>query len=176
MDWSGIVGTIISSLAMAGLFYIGGTGAAAQQEKTKVGTYLLRPNKLYYYLGLFSCSLVVIAIAATLYFDPSQVLFAIAATVPIFGIPGGYLVFFYRNCWLEFDEEIISTGTLFGKIKRVRWDEIEDISFGKISGYIKVKSAKELLKIHFHTVGLIHFLKMIEDRTDFHPKDLNLPI
>jgi len=176
MDWPEIIGTIISAIILGSFFFIAGEGTAAPQERTSEGTIFLRANKIYYYFGIFSCALVFIAILVTLYYDPSQLLIAFFTTFLCFGIPGLSLVLFYKNCWLEFDENIINSGTFFGQSKTINWDEVENISFGYISKFIKIKSGSELIKVHYHMEGLVEFLKMIEKRTDTKVADLKIPL
>jgi hypothetical protein len=43
--------------------------------------------------------------------------------------------------------------TMFGKKKEIKWNEIRDLSFGKVSLELKIVSSDKNIKAHMHLVG-----------------------
>jgi len=59
---------------------------------------------------------------------------------------------------------IIET-TIFGKQKEIKWNEIEDLSFGKVSLELKIASSNVKIKAHTHLVGFNELVSKLEEKT-----------
>lgn len=59
----------------------------------------------------------------------------------------------------------IKQSNLIGKVKEVRWKEINALTFNKTTLELKIKSPFNTIKAHQHLVGFPYLVKEIEERT-----------
>lgn len=62
------------------------------------------------------------------------------------------------------DLGIIET-TIFAKQKEIKWNEIRDLSFGKVSLEMKIATSDKNIKAHMHLVGFDELVSKVEEET-----------
>ena len=94
----------------------------------------------------------------------------------MFCLPGLVCLLYYRNHYLKFDNFFIETQTWLGKKALIHWVDIQKISFSPLSGQLTITDKHGAsIKIHQHIVGLVAFVKAMEDKTSQTAKGLKLP-
>lgn len=94
----------------------------------------------------------------------------------LFSLGGIYLLLYYKNHSVFFDQKTITTTNLYGKTTEVEWKFIEEIKFSSLSGMITVKGDAKKAKLHQHLVGLISFIEEMEAKTKYTAKELKIPV
>ena len=54
---------------------------------------------------------------------------------------------------------------MFGKQKEIKWNEIRDLSFGKVSLELKIVSSDKNIKAHMHLIGFQELVIKLESKT-----------
>ena len=108
--------------------------------------------------------------------DASMYLFS-AFILFLFGGLALIILAYYKNHQVIFDEESILVKTWRGKGGTINWNNIAQVKYRALSGYIVIKDKNETtLKIHHQLVGLRSFIEMLEEKTNWKGEDLKLPI
>ncbi|AOR27290.1 hypothetical protein FORMB_02280 [Formosa sp. Hel1_33_131] len=156
-----ILPVIIVSIVMALLI-------AASKKKPKkdgLGNIILQLPKLYPIVGI---SVIIgglgLLIYAFFYANENDQILAIICSLVAMVV--GLLLFakgFISHIKVT-DLGLIET-TLFGKQKEIKWDEIRDLSFGKVSLELKIISSDKNIKAHMHLVGFQELVSKLEEKT-----------
>ncbi|WP_143032228.1 hypothetical protein [Tenacibaculum sp. MAR_2009_124] len=151
---------------------------AASKKKPKqddLGNLLLQLPKFYYMLGI----LVILGGIALLIFGfffankNDQILAIISSSIALIV---GLLLFtkgYISNIRIT-DSEITET-TIFGKTKKIRYNKISDITFGKTSQEIKISSSNKTIKAHIHLVGIDSLISKLEEKTGRTRNQIGIP-
>lgn len=161
MIWKSILPVIAVSLIMAFL----NSASKKKPKKDEIGNVILQLPKLYAIIGL----LLIIGGSGILIFafiTASGNDWIIAISCSLITMILGILLYAkgYISHIKVTEFGIIET-TMFGKVKEIRWKEIRDISFGKVSLELKIVSFDKNIKAHVHLVGFDELVSKIEDKT-----------
>ncbi len=150
--------------------------ASKPLEVEEEGRYVLKMHKLYQWIGWLSIALGLVAlISMVLLFDIEMAIIGVAMFL-LFGVLGWLCLMSYNRHKVVFDEHQMTISSWQGKVLFFAWDEISDIKFNPISGYIKVYGPQGIGKIHMHMLGLKSFVHMMEQKTKWRAKELKIPI
>ena len=83
---------------------------------------------------------------------------------------------FYYKHRVVFDEKMIYVTSWTGRSDEMSWEEIEDVTFSQVLGYLRLFSGNKKLNIQIHLVGFVELLRLMEDKTKFRAADLKLPL
>lgn len=144
-------------------------------KKDEVGNIILQLPKLYPIIGI----LVIIGGVGLIIFafffanGNDQIL---AASCSLVAITVGLLLFAkgYISHIKVTDLGIIET-TMFAKQKQIEWNEIKDLSFGKTSLEMKIKSADKIIKAHMHLIGFDELVSKLEEKTGKTRSQIGIP-
>jgi len=165
MDFEQIISYSIGGLAMSLVMAFLNKGASKNISGNHIGEFELRMNRLYQFLGFFCLGIAAITIFATIYLQEEEILFIVICVLLFFVVLGLPCLLFYNNHKLIFNDERIIVQSWTKKLQKISWREIEEISFNKFSGYLKIKGANKEMAIHQHIVGLKQFTNKMEQRT-----------
>lgn len=147
-----------------------------EQQANEDGKYVLRMNRLYQIIGIISLVVAaVFTIGVIIYFDIEMLILGVMMLL-LFGGLGSLCFLYYKNHIVSFDEEAIEITDWRGRENRLYWDEIHKISFNRFSGLVKLESVGKQAGLHYHLVGLVDFVTMMENKTQWRAKALKLPI
>jgi hypothetical protein len=169
-----IIGIAVST-ALA--FLTKATGKSIEIDESR--KFNLRMNKLYGFMGiigLFFGLLFLIFIPLTTESNNGGIYFAVILMLLIFWGTGIPCLLYYRNHRVTFDENTIIATSVYGKIREIKWTDIEDIRFKAMSGLLILTTKDDKLKIHQHLVGLSKFIEFLENKTKWTRKELKVPI
>ena len=140
------------------------------------GTFKLKMNKLYFYVGVSSMLLGLFVFLYLSLFVKDGLGIGICFLLG-FGILGFGCALWSWNHQVVFDSQFIESTTVFNKTTKMNWDEILKISFGLSSGIITMKDKNNVkVKAHIHLKGIKELTSMIEQKTEWTAKSLKLPI
>jgi hypothetical protein len=156
-----ILPVIVVSMVMAFLY----KASKKKPKKDELGNIILQLPKLYPIIGVF----VIISGIGLLIFafffagENDKILASICSLIAIIT---GYLLFAkgYLSHIKVTDLGITET-TMFGKQKEIKWNEIRDLSFGKVSLELKIVSSDKNIKAHMHLVGFQELVTKLESKT-----------
>lgn len=140
------------------------------------GTFKLRINKLYFYVGVGSMifGLFIFLYLSLFVKDGLMIGFCLFLG---FGILGFGCALWYWNHQVVFNSQFIESTSVFNKTTKMNWDEIQKISFGLSSGIITMKDKNNVkVKAHLHLKGIKELIRMMEKQTEWTAKSLKLPI
>jgi len=172
MDW---IQHGITAILIGAFMAYASSKSAKEVSRNIEGKYCLRLNTSYKWLGMGSIVLGGIGLIAAIVAEEEGILVVVFLAMLLFIILGIILMMWYENHQLIFDEETISVKSWKGKTEMVRWDAIDNVKFSPIWGYLRIYSKEQKLNIHFHLVGLVGFVKMLEDKTTYNARELKLP-
>ncbi len=162
---------IVVSIVMALLF-------KASKKNPKVdneGNYILKLPKFYTIIGLFT---IVIATALFIY----DIFFAngedkmIVFTIGLVLILIGLLLFSTGSISnIKLTNFAIIETNMFGKTKEIKWEDIKDVSFGKVSLELKIKSSDKSIKAHMHLIGFENLVILLEDKVGKNRNEFGMP-
>jgi len=92
-----------------------------------------------------------------------------------FGGLGTILIMYYQNHILTYNDNKITVQNWRKQTKEITWEEIENIKFSPLSGYLKIYGLGKKLSIAQHMVGLKGFTNMMEAKTKWNARDLRMP-
>jgi hypothetical protein len=148
---------------------------ASKNFKTENGQLILRMNKLYAVLAviLFITGLfIVILIIAT-----HESFFIAVFFFLIFCVSGLICWIYYKNHQVTFNDKMMTVRNFSGKITSIQWKAIHNISFNLYTGLIHIiDTSRTHVKIHSHLVGLVSFIKIMEEKTSWRATKLKIPI
>lgn len=156
-----ILPVIVVSLVMAFLYQ----ASKKKPKKDELGNIILQLPKLYPIIGF----LIIIAGIGLFIFaffianESDKIASSISGFIAIIV---GCLLFAkgYISHIKITDLGIIET-TMFGKVKEIKWNEIRDLSFGKVSLELKIASSDKNIKAHMHLVGFQELVSKLESKT-----------
>ncbi|MCF8297221.1 MAG: hypothetical protein K9J13_06730 [Saprospiraceae bacterium] len=99
-----------------------------------------------------------------------KILYTVFGIVLFFGAWNTILLYFKHN--VIYDTEIIELTSWLGQTRKIKWTEIEEISFSTIASSIRMKSGKEKLYVHEHLKGYKNFVKILEEKTNMKLKKI----
>jgi hypothetical protein len=67
---------------------------------------------------------------------------------------------------VEFDREIIRHHGTWGKVKEIRWDQIQQVKFSKARLELSLVSASTRIALNTHMIGFPVFLEMMKSRLE----------
>lgn len=143
------------------------------------GQFNLRMNKLYGIMGIIGLVfglLFLIFLPLTTEPNDSGIWLAVILMLLIFWGTGIPCLMYYRNHRVTFDDNSIVATSLYGKIKEIKWTDIEDIRFKSMSGLLILTTKDDKLKVHQHLVGLSKLIEFVENKTKWTRKELKVPI
>jgi hypothetical protein len=137
----------------------------------------LRLHKLYWYMGVVSIVLGVMAFVLVMITSEEKngwifglLLFSIFVGL---GIPSAT---WYANHRFNFDAKKLVVTNVYGNKTIMKWSEIESIRFNAMAGtLVFTDKNKQKIKAHQHLVGFETILIMMESTTKWRRKDLKLP-
>ena len=138
--------------------------------------YQLRLNDSYKWMGYIGAIIGFAISVGLLFTNQKDSIWVSFFPILIFSIPGTILLMWYFNHQLTFDEKTIRVRNWIGKSKELNWNKIENIKFNSTLGYLQLFSGSDKINIHFHLVGLIAFLRLMENKTNFKATDLKIPL
>lgn len=172
MDW---IQHIITAVLIGAFLAYSSRKSAKEVEKNIEGKYCLKINESYKWIGIASIILgIVVLIAAIISEEEGIFIIASFIILPFVGL-GILLMMWYQNHRLIFDEETITVKSWKGNTTIIKWEDIDNIKFSPIWGYLRIFSKSKKQNIHYHLVGLIEFVKMMENKTKYRAKELKLP-
>lgn len=161
MIWKSIIPIIAVSLIMAFL----DLASKKKPKKDEVGNIILQLPKLYFIIGLLLIiSGIVMLIFAFFTAIGDDWIIAISFSL-ILMILGALLYSKGYISHIKVTEFGIIETTMFGKLKEIRWNEVRDITFGKVSLEMKIASFDKNIKAHMHLVGFDELVAKIEEKT-----------
>ncbi|NQY09324.1 MAG: hypothetical protein HRT71_07385 [Flavobacteriales bacterium] len=171
MDITSFIIPVVVSIVLTLLY-------KASLKKSKIdedGNRILKLPIFYVLLGgLFSVGSLVVLIWGLISCKPDEVIIVCFAflLMACLGVPLFLIGWFSQ---VKIIEEGIEQTTMFGKIKFIKWSEIESISFGKMSQELKIKSETQKVKVPMQLVGFNELVDEIELKTDFDRSKIGLP-
>jgi hypothetical protein len=166
-----VLPVILVSFVMAFLY-------KASQKKPKkdgLGNIILQLPKLYYIIGVLSIVGGIGILIFVLFFtDENEIILAYLGCLSFVFI--GFLLFAkgYISHIKITDLAIIET-TMFGKKKEIKWNEIKDLSFGKVSLELKISSSDKNIKAHLHLIGFQELTAKLEQKTGKNKAEIGIP-
>ncbi|MFC6999432.1 hypothetical protein [Rufibacter roseus] len=151
-----------------------------ETHKNEEGFIELRMPKLYAVAGIVGFGIGLIFLMAMVMVDDMSLGESIGITAVMLGIFWGAGIpcfLWYKNHRVTFDETTVEVKSVFGKVKKVNWQEIEHVQFHAFSGLIKLTDVYNTkVGVHQHLKGLYSFAEMLEKETDWNAAELKLPI
>ncbi len=161
MIWKSILPVIAVSLIMAFLY----SASKKKPKKDESGNIILQLPKLYAIIGLL---LIIggIGLLIFAFLTAKENDWIIAISSSLIAMFLGSLLFakgFISH--IKVTELGIIETTMFGKLKEIKWNEIRDLSFGKVSLEMKIASSDKNIKAHIHLVGFNELVTKLEEKT-----------
>lgn len=145
-------------------------------EKDQAGSFVLRVNKLYQIIGSISTGFAVLLGIVSIYLNKKEGYIVLLIMSFLLGWLGILLLMYYYNHKFEFNDANMKVTNIYGATKTLSWNEVKQIKYNALKGFIYLYSEKEKLKIHQHLVGLIEFVKIMKKNTNYTAKKLKLLI
>jgi hypothetical protein len=170
---SGILITAAVTIMMA-MLYSASKGKANENEQ---GQLLLQLPKFYWILGAFMIIVgIALLIAAMFHFDSNEDK-VVVLCMSLVTLGFGYLLFgkgYISNIVIS-ENEIIET-SMFRKKTHINFNEIDNITFGKISLELSIKSKQKKIKAHIHLVGFRELVAKLSEKTGRTSIEMGIPI
>ncbi len=141
---------------------------SASKRKPKYdenGNIILKLPNFYYLLGLALMIGGVGLICYIFLFDNKiekiyGIIFSLIGIIPgaLFFMKG----YFFNIIINEFG---ITENTMFGKQNIIKWNELLDVTFGKMSQELNMKSKNKSIKAHIHLIGFPTLVEKLEEKT-----------
>ncbi|MCC5922341.1 MAG: hypothetical protein JJT77_01035 [Crocinitomicaceae bacterium] len=141
------------------------------------GSYAMRVPKLIFFLGLVGIFMTVIGcifLVTTSELSFWETLLQTSFLTVLFAIPSLWLLLSGLNHKVSFNQKEITVTNLKGKSRTIEWDAIKDADFSPMTGYLKLKTEKEQVKISQSLTGFYHFVFFLGKKTRFQPSALNI--
>ncbi len=169
-----IIGIAVST-ALA--FLTKATGKSVDIDQS--GQFNLRMNKLYGIMGIIGLVfglIFLIFIPLTAEPNESGIWMVVILMLLIFWGTGIPCLMYYQNHRVSFDDNSIVATSVYGKIREIKWTDIEDIKFKAMSGLLVLTTKDEKVKVHQHLIGLSKFIEFVEKKTKWTHKELKVPL
>ncbi|MFK8010234.1 MAG: hypothetical protein AB8H03_28025 [Saprospiraceae bacterium] len=171
MDYYSILGPL-SFLLFLILIYI---SSKEKPKKDINGNPILRTSLIYAVIGALTTIASFGILIFGLFFHENDETLAVIIfflMLSAFGLP---LFLFGINVKLIFNNQQMKHTDMLGKIKTIKWNEIDLISFGKVSLLLKIKGNNQTINLHQHTLGFLDFVDAIETNTNYTKQSMGLP-
>lgn len=147
----------------------------SRPELNSEGNVILKLSILYGITGLISfISGIAIIIYGLIYFNSEEFLFRLIF-FGIFGVSGCILILQQWGSKVILTEQEIIKISMFGKISRIKWKEINDVKFNKASWQLKIQSEKTRINCHMHLVGFPKLVERLEKETSISRYQMKIP-
>lgn len=163
-----ILPVLIVTLLMSYLY-------SASKKKPKYdenGNIILKLPDFYYLFGL-ALMIGGIGLICYVYFFDNKIEKLYGIIFSLIGIIPGVLLFtkgYLSN--IIINENGITENTMFGKQNEIKWNELLDVTFGKMSQELNMKSKNKNIKAHVHLVGFPTLIEKLEEKTGKSIKNL----
>ena len=141
------------------------------------GSYAMRVPKLIFYLGIIGILMTIagcIFLITTSELSFWETFLQVAFLSVLFATPSLWLFLSGLNHKVIFNQNKITVSNLKGKSKTIEWDAIKDADFSPMTGYLKLKTETEQIKISQSLTGFYHFIYFLGKKARFQPKALNI--
>lgn len=142
--------------------------------KTQDGITIFRLPKLYGIIGLISVGIGLIPLIAGIADFSIETIKTVAFLFLLFGGLGMLLVLMTWVHKIMINEESIIQKNILGKIKTVKFTEIEKIRFNKITNELIIKSSNGKIRCHENLVGFSQLVRTLVEKTDFKREEFGL--
>jgi len=142
--------------------------------ETQTGVTIYRLPKLYGIIGLISIGIGLIPLIAGLVDFSIETLKTVAFLFLLFGGLGMVLVLMTWVHKIMISGEIIIQKNMLGKIKTVKFSEIEKIRFNNITNELIIKSSNGKIRCHENLVGFDQLVNTLVEKTDFKREEFGL--
>lgn len=142
--------------------------------ETQKGITIYRLPKLYGIIGLISVGVGLIPLISVISDFSIETLKTVAFLFLLFGGLGMLLVLMTWIYKIMVSEEAIIQKNMLGKIKTVRFNEIEKIRFNKITTELIIQSTNGKIRCHENFVGFGHLVNILVKKTNFKREDFGL--
>lgn len=166
---------IISGILITAFIAYSNKQSSYKVKRNEEGFYHLMLNNSYKWFGIITILGSFIVFIGLLFSDEEGMVSLALVMLGTFGGLGIIILMCYYNHHLIFNDELITVKSWRGIVKTTSWDEISNIKYSPMLGYLIIYSETDKLNIHFHLVGLSEFVKLMESKTDYKAKDLKLP-
>lgn len=167
---------IIGGVVAGSIQYMTKSASKPVEPIDEAGNYLIRTHKLYYLPGLAGMVMVMGFLIAALFYQEDGMLLASLLMAVLFGLPAMYFILLAKNQQVWFNQDQLRATSWKGKISTMLWDEITEITYSRLSGFLTINTADSSAKIFAHTVGITSFTNMMEQQTGFTAESIKFPI
>ena len=169
--------TLIITGVISVLFYFLKKAGKKKPEAISEKEYILILPKFYLIFGIICSSFILIILPIALFNIEGDGLPIIAGILLFFGGLGALLIIMYLYTYkIYVFEDRIEQKTLSGDIKVIKWKDIVDVKYGKISQVLKIKSERVTIKTHSGTKGYHMFLSDLIVNTKENDKVGEIPM
>lgn len=131
----------------------------------ETGKLELSVNKLYGLCGVISLILGVIVLILFAISDGSQMKSMLSITALFIGL-GAVLVGYFMNTSAVISHDELTYVGMTKKIKKLKWHEIEKVTFNKNSQELILTSKADKIKFHSHLIGFGSLVEIIRTKLD----------
>lgn len=151
--------------------------ANTEVKGDNVKTITLKMHIAYKYVGLLGIIAgLVAAVMCLIEVDEGEKLIAATVFLLFFEPLGITCYLWWRNHSVIISDESIQATSVYGKITKLNWTDINSISFGGTSGLLTFKDESDtIVKSHQHLVGFKHVIDSLNSKTEWDSKKLRLP-
>jgi len=163
---------IVVSILMAYLF-------KASKGKPKIdaeGNFILKLPKLYAIIGLIAIAIAVALLTYSVFVtneEDKTIIFSLGFSSLLLGLP---LFLVGSISHIKLTELAIIQTKMFGKTKEIKWDEIKEVKFGKVSSELKIKSADNTIKANMHLIGFDSLVNLLVEKSGKSMQDMGFPV
>ncbi|MEO8934165.1 MAG: hypothetical protein ABI295_07640 [Xanthomarina sp.] len=171
MNSENIVPILIVSIIGVFLY----TSSKKKPKKDGIGNIILQLPKIYSIIGfLVLTGGVGLFIFASFFADGHAKI--LASIFSLIAIITGLIIFSkgYISHFKVTDVGIIET-SMFGKMKEIKWKEIEDVSFVNSSSELKIEGLDHTIMAHRHLVGFEELVSKLEQKTGKTRAEIGIP-
>lgn len=167
-----MITTILPVLIVTFLMSYLYTASKKKPKYDEKGNIILKLPDFYYLFGL---ALLIggIGLICYVYLFNNTIEKMYGLIFSLIGIIPGILLFAkgYRSAIIVNDFGIVEN-TMFGKQNEIKWNELLDVKFGKMSQELSMISRNKTIKAHSHLVGFPTLVDKIEEKTGRSIKEL----
>ncbi len=144
-------------------------------RKNVHGQFSLQLNPSYKWVGIVCCLIGSFLLSAAILHWNEEISLIAPIVVIIFFVMGSFMLLWYYNYTLVFDDKKIISTNWRGKKRIINWTEIENIKFKATSGYLKLYFKSENIVVLQHSTGFVEFLRQMESKTKHRAEALKIP-
>ncbi|MBI1286685.1 MAG: hypothetical protein GC178_03820 [Flavobacteriales bacterium] len=171
MDISSAITPLAVTLVMALLV----AASKKKPKEDKKGNKILRLPVLYPIIGGFATIAGLTVLVYGLWTcEPDETIFVLMLFLMASGL-GIPLLLIGIVFKLVITPDQLEQTTMLGKIKTMKWVDIESVTFGKVSLELKIRSKDQQIKAHMHLVGFPYLIDEIESNTKFNRQEMGIP-